>query len=173
MLVLTHNKPLRYELERRSKRLAELPRNLSCTTFFQWAAKCLGEWEATHVVAVGHRAQRVSRLKESVSLARKLSTAFLTDEIGWIKDHRLLTKDLYLERRPRRSRHLASRQPARGNVEAFPRLSARAEGDTDATDWHNIALRFHEAAVVEKSLPFPCFDAVFVDEAQFFAKIVV
>ena len=39
-----------------------------------------------------------------------------------------------------------------------------------ATDWHNIALRFHEAAVFEKSLAFPCFDAVFIDEAQFFAK---
>lgn len=47
---------------------------------------------------------------------------------------------------------------------------ARTPMDRNTTAKHNIALRFHEVAVLEKSPAFPRFDAIFVDEAQFFAK---
>jgi len=96
VLVLTHNKPLRHELERRTRRLADLPENLACTTFFQWAAKCLGSWEEK-MWWPSDIERAVSRLKESFPALGKLSTVFLTDEIGWIKDHRLLKRELYLE----------------------------------------------------------------------------
>jgi hypothetical protein len=114
VLVLTHNKPLRFELERRSKCLAALPKNLTCSTFFQWAAKSLGKWEE-HMWWPSDIERAVSRMKESFPSLAKFSTAFLADEIGWIKDHR--------------PRHFVPWKTARGNVEPVPHLSARTEGE--------------------------------------------
>jgi hypothetical protein len=171
VLVLTHNKPLRYELERRTQRLADLPKNLSCTTFFQWAAKSLGSWEEK-MWWPSDIERAVSRIKESFPSLDKLSTAFLTDEIGWIKDHRLLRKGLYLEadRAGRGTSFRGNQREEMWHLFAAYQNELRIRG---ATDWHNIALRFHDAAVVRKSLAFPCYDAVFVDEAQFFAKAIL
>jgi hypothetical protein len=168
VLVLTHNKPLRFELERRSKRLAKLPENLSCTTFFQWAAKSLGNWDE-RMWWPADIERNVSRLKQSFPSLENLSTAFLTDEIGWIKDHRLLSKELY-RNADRAGRGTSLRGNQREEMWCLFHAYQHEQKEKRATDWHNIALRFHEAAVVEKSLPFPCFDAVFIDEAQFFAK---
>ena len=168
VLVLTHNKPLRHELERRSKRLADLPANLTCSTFFQWAARCLGSWEE-RMWWPSDIERAVSRLKESFPSLEKLSTVFLADEIGWIKDHRLLKRELYLAAE-RVGRGTSFRGNQREEMWSLFRVYQNELRSHGATDWHNVALRFHEAAVVGKSLPFPCYDAVFVDEAQFFAK---
>ncbi|MEO7101668.1 MAG: UvrD-helicase domain-containing protein [Luteolibacter sp.] len=168
VLVLTHNRPLRYELERRSRFLAELPKNLSCSTFFQWAAKCLGPWEEK-MWWPAEVERRLFRLKEDTPSLAKLTTAFLAHEIGWIKDQRLLQKELYLDsdRAGRGTSLRGSQREEMWNLFHAYQHEMKNEG---ATDWHNIALRFHEAAVVEKSLRFPCYDAIFIDEAQFFAK---
>ncbi|MES2923038.1 MAG: UvrD-helicase domain-containing protein [Verrucomicrobiota bacterium] len=168
VLVLTHNKPLRFELERRTKRLAKLPKNLSCTTFFQWAAKCLGKWEE-RMWWPSDIERAVSRLKESFPSLENLSTVFLTDEIGWIKDHRLLARELY-QNADRAGRGTSLRGKQREEMWNLFLAYQHDQKNQRATDWHNIALRFHEAAVIEKSLPSPGFDAIFVDEAQFFAK---
>jgi hypothetical protein len=168
VLVLTHNKPLRYELERRTERLAKLPRNLSCTTFFQWAAKSLGKWNE-RMWWPSDIERAVSRLKESFPSLANLSTAFLTDEIGWIKDHRLLARERY-QNADRAGRGTSLRGKQREEMWNLFLAYQHDQKNNRATDWHNIALRFHEAAVMEKRLPFPCFDAIFVDEAQFFAK---
>lgn len=168
VLVLTHNRPLRFELERRSLCLAGLPGNLSCSTFFQWAAKCLGSWDE-RMWRSSEVERTLFRLKEKTPSLGKFSTAFLADEIGWIKDQRLLQKELYLEsdRAGRGSSLRGSQREEMWKLFHAYQHEMKSEG---ATDWHNIALRFHEAAVVEKSLRFPCYDAIFIDEAQFFAK---
>ena len=168
VLVLTHNKPLRFELERRSKVLAELPRNLTCTTFFQWAARSLGSWDE-RMWSPRDTERTLFRLKEDCPLLEKLSTAFLTDEIGWMKDHRLLRQDLYRDA-DRSGRGTSLRGGQREEMWTLFHAYQQAMKSEGATDWHNIALRFHDAAVVEKTLRFPHFDAVFIDEAQFFAK---
>jgi hypothetical protein len=168
VLILTHNKPLRHELQRRSARLAALPRNLTCTTFFQWAAKCLGSWDAT-MWWPSDIERCLSRLKDQVPGLARLSVAFLADEIGWIKDQRLMKWDLYLSA-DRAGRGTSLRGAQREEMWSMFRIYQHELERMGATDWHNIALRFHEAAVVERSLDFPEFDAVFIDEAQFFAK---
>ena len=169
VLVLTHNRPLRFELERRSKHLAKMPKNLTCQTFFQWADKSLGRlkgdrWSPSQIEKC------LSRLKEDMPLLGKLSAAFLADEIGWIKDQRLLKKQLYMEA-DRVGRGTSLRSNQREEMWKLFRGYQHELERRGATDWHNVALRFHEAAVVEKSLRFPFYDAVFIDEAQFFAKI--
>ena len=168
VLVLTHNKPLRFELERRSKVLAQLPRNLTCTTFFQWAARSLGSWDE-RMWSPRDTERTLFRLKEDFPQLEKLSTAFLTDEIGWMKDHRLLRQDLYRDA-DRSGRGTSLRGGQREEMWTLFHAYQQAMKSEGATDWHNIALRFHDAAVVEKTLRFPHFDAVFIDEAQFFAK---
>ncbi len=94
---------------------------------------------------------------------------WLAGEIGWIKDQRL----------PRREDHLAAERTGRGialtetrraEIRRLFEIYQHHFRDHGLTDWHNIALRFHDAAVVAKSPGFPQYDAVFVDEAQFFAK---
>jgi hypothetical protein len=168
VLVLTHNKPLRHELERRSACLAELPGNFTCTTFFQWAARSLGSWnERMWWPADIERA--LTAIKEDLPTISNQSTTFLADEIGWIKDNRILKKELYLNA-DRTGRGTSLRGNQREELWELFRFYQNELKSKGATDWHNIALRFHEAAVVEKSLRFPHYDAVFVDEAQFFAK---
>ena len=169
VLVLTHNAPLGHELKRRSLRLAGMPTNLTCTTFFKWAARCLGWWDET-VWYPRDIERALSRLKDALPTLDRLSTAFLADEIGWMKDHRLLKRELYLES-DRAGRGTSLRGAQREEMWSLFLAYQQEMEKHHATDWHNIALRFHRTAVVEGGLAFPCFDAVFIDEAQFFAKI--
>jgi hypothetical protein len=167
VLVLTHNRPLRYELERRSALLSSLPRNLSCTTFFQWARSCLGVWSETMWWPADIE-RELEILKELRPALSRISTSYLADEIGWIKDHGMLRKEEYLEA-DRSGRGTSLRGAQRDEVWEVFRGYQQTLRKAGATDWHNIALRFHEAAR-EGRLGFPRYDAIFVDEAQFFAK---
>jgi superfamily I DNA/RNA helicase len=167
VLVLTHNAPLQHELARRSAFLADLPKNLTCTTFFKWAAASLGRWEKMWWPSDIER--HLSRMKEEFPSLANLSAAFLADEIGWMKDNRLLRQTLYLES-DRAGRGTPLRGGQREEMWKLFRTYQHALRADGATDWHNVALRFHDAAVVKKRLRFPCYDAVFIDEAQFFAK---
>lgn len=169
VLVLTHNRPLRHELERRAKRLEKPLRNLECMTFFQWASRCIGPWKE-NTWSPREIENTIARLKDARPSLARLSTAFLVDEIGWIKDQRLLSSETYLAAdRTGRGAPLRGSQPMEmwRLFEDYQNALATA----DDTDWHNIALRFHDAAVIRKTLPFPVFDAILVDEAQFFAKV--
>lgn len=169
ILVLTHNRPLRFELERRSKSFKDAPKNLTCLTFFQWANDCLPIIAEERWMPA--RTERcLTRLKQDLQSLARLSPAFLADEIGWIKDQRLMTRDLYLGA-DRTGRGTSLRAAQREEIWELFRLYQNELVKEKATDWHNIALRFHEAAVTERSLGFPRFDAVLIDEAQFFAKI--
>lgn len=169
MLVLTHNKPLSHELARRSARLDGMPKNLVCLTFFQWAAKHLGRWEGERPWSPAKVERQIANLRDGFSSLENLSPAFLTDEIGWIKDQGFRKKDAYLEA-DRVGRGTALRANQREELWSLYSAYQHLLRDRGAVDWHNIALRFHEEAVVKRSLGFPAFDAIFIDEAQFFAK---
>ena len=171
VLVLTHNKPLRHELERRSERIAGLPRNADCLTFFQWAARSLrGDFGTAKTPVGAERMVEIVRgLQYQVPSLGKLSASFLSDEIGWLKDQRILRRDDY-HAADRAGRGTALTTAARTAVWSLFDIYQHHLRDSGLTDWHNIALLFHKAAVVEKRLVFPAYDAVFVDEAQFFAK---
>ena len=171
VLVLTHNKPLRHELVRRSRRLAVLPRNLDCLTFFQWAARSLkGEFgSAGSPLGADRMVETIRGLRDRISSLERYSASWLADEIGWIKDQRLLRREEYLAA-DRAGRGIALSDGPRDLVWKLFELYQHHLRDSGLTDWHNVALRFHDAAVVAESIGFPHYDAVFVDEAQFFAK---
>lgn len=168
VLVLTHNKPLRHELVRRAGRLETIAARLECRTFFQWAAAKLGDFGG-RPLSPTHTAEILELLRERRPALERFSTDYLTDEIGWIKDQRLVKKDDYL----------AADRVGRGTMmtagqrdelwEMFREYQKRLQKH-GLTDWHNVALRFHREAVVDGRFGFPVYDAIFVDEAQFFAK---
>ena len=111
----------------------------------------------------------VAHLKQDMPLLAKFSPAYLTDEIGWIKDHRLTTRELYLEAdRAGRGTRLSMTQ----REEVWKLVAAyqwHLKND-NANDWHGFALDFHRLAVEENRAGFPQYEAIFIDEAQFFAK---
>lgn len=167
VLVLTHNRPLRFELERRSMRLENLPTNLECRTFFQWAKQHIGN-TYDDVFQSWEIERTLEKFRRPFTNLEKFSTAFLTDEIGWIKDNCLHNKGFYQSSdRSGRGTRLTATQ--REELWQVFRLYQKHLDDQGRPDWHNVALRFHEFAVVQNSMT-RRYDAIFVDEAQFFAK---
>lgn len=171
VLVLTHNKPLRHELERRSDRISGLPHNVVCMTFFQWASRSLRGDFGTNEKPLGAErvVETVRHLQQDLPGLAKLTATWLADEIGWIKDQRILHREDYFAA-DRSGRGIALSAVRRDEIWRLFEIYQHHLRDRGLTDWHNIALRFHEAAVMENRLAFPAYDAVFVDEAQFFAK---
>jgi hypothetical protein len=168
VLVLTHNRPLRNELERRCGRLEGTARNLEWSTFFQWAVRSIGGIQGD-IWSPARTRSALIELRSGLPSLDPLSPDYLTDEIGWIKDHRLLTRDAY--RAADRSGR-GTRLTARQRDELWDLLSRYQHllHAQRANDWHGVALAFHRAAVEEGRLGFPRYDAIFIDEAQFFAK---
>ena len=168
ILVLTHNKALRYELERRVEYLQNRDRSLiRCMTFFQWAASCLGH--LGKIVLPDQTREMIDGIRDGHAELKGISTDYLIDETGWLKDQAILKQDDYLAA-DRRGRGLALRQDQKVAVwKVFKDYQHRLKAGREV-DWHNVALRFHDEACVRKSLGFPEFDAILIDEAQFFAK---
>ncbi len=172
VLVLTHNKPLRHELVRRSKRLDEAGAKLECLTFFQWAARGLKQDFGSKETPWGpdQTAVLVEELRTERKGLRRFSSAYLVDEIGWMKDHRLIERDAYLaaDRAGRGTMMTAGQREDLWELFRAYQVELSLRG---LTDWHNVALRFHRQVVIEKAIRLPDYDAIFIDEAQFFAKL--
>ncbi|MCW1884417.1 hypothetical protein OKA04_06715 [Luteolibacter flavescens] len=172
VLVLTHNKPLRHELERRSAKLSGKRAALDCLTFFQWAGRCLNRDFGSKEFPWGpdQTVKLVSEMRAGRKRLDRFSSAYLVDEIGWIKDHRLLERQAYLDA----DRAGRGTMMTAGQREDLWELFREYQHELDRrglTDWHNVALRFHREAVVEKTVKLQTYDAIFIDEAQFFAKL--
>ena len=166
-LILTHNIPLIHELARRHSLLIE-DANTTCIHFMKW---CHG--------LLPRRPDRILKRYEQEDLVRALAAAnhsvrglplhFLIEEIEWIKDYGVGSLDRYLRaRRAGRGRPLAEHQRR-----AVWRLFSDYEtalAKRDANDWPGLALRLLQAVETE-TVTLPRYDAVFVDEAQFFAPV--
>lgn len=168
VLVLTHNRALRFELERRVEVLAMQTKQISCMTFFQWASECLGGFDQ-RILFPDEVRQTIDDLRRASRTLDGVSTDYLVDEIGWIKDQAMLKPAEYLDA-DRRGRGLALKPEQKAAVWDLLRSYQNLLDDQQALDWHNVALRFRKAACDIKSLGFPSYDAILVDEAQFFAK---
>jgi len=168
VLVLTHNRALRFELERRAEVLAKQTNQISCMTFFQWASECLGGFDQ-RILFPDEVRRAIDQLRHASRSLEGVSTDYLVDEIGWIKDQAMLKPADYLEA-DRRGRGLALKPEQKAEVWELLRSYQNLLDEQQALDWHNVALRFRKAACVVKSLRFPSYDAILIDEAQFFAK---
>ncbi|MFZ5807747.1 MAG: UvrD-helicase domain-containing protein [Chloroflexota bacterium] len=170
-LVLTHNRPLNYDIQGRFARLqGSLPPNIEWRTFNSW---CYQHWPTREKWVEPLTIQRRKMLVEAIW--RKflsdlpLSPQMFLGEIDWVKDRIPMDRDSYLTV-DRRGRGFGLTMEQRGRVyDAISAYHAELERE-GCLDWADVPQRiwhFIEAGQMD----LPEYDVIMVDEAQFFAPL--
>lgn len=170
VLVLTHNKPLILDLKRRYALLTGGDQGVEWRTFQGW---CWANWPTDEpkptMVGLKERRELVTQVWQQHLADSALSPELLQDEIDWLKDRLITTRQGYLEA-DRAGRGFALREAMRGRVyEAIRAYQAELQA-RGVLDFGDVPRRVWRA-LVEEGEPFPRYDVVLIDEAQFFAPI--
>lgn len=176
VLVLTHNRPLIFELQRRAGELGGAPANLVCQNFYRWArselVKIGGWFEEGEIVPPYQVKRELGRMlyKDAAPSGGRTSftVGFLADEIAWIKDQNIRGKAAYLAA-ARSGRGTALQASQREEVWRYFGDYQKWLESEKKIDWNGVAMRFLDAAAAGR-LGFPSYDCILIDEAQFFAK---
>ena len=170
-LVLTHNKPLRKDLESRFRRLeGTLPENITWQTFYGW---CYQNWPKQPAwmrpVSIKKREKIIQRVWEDQLQDTAITPYKLAGEIDWIKDQKPLTRRQYL-RADRRGRGFGLNSDQRQRMwEAYVSYQSHLEQNR-LCDWGDIPQHLWQF-VNDKEIILPRYDAILVDETQFFAPL--
>lgn len=166
LLILTHNRPINGELERRLLAKAGPDSRIEWRTFFSWAMSRMPAGPST-IIPAYRMEVRVRELMDGHDFGT-LSPAFVAEEIGYLRDLGIDTLDDYLALdRLGRSRGLnADRRRQVWDLLARHRKAMAATGESD---WHEEALRFRNH-VRDHPERLRTYEFIFIDEAQFFAK---
>lgn len=167
VLVLTCNKPLQVELRRRFEELSE---RHGAVEFLTFHAFCLKHWPGEGRPMVMDPSRRRILYEEALaSLARPvLSRHHVEEEFAWIFDHGFSDEETYAAH-PRRGRGFRMDAELRSTMWAASvrfREGCAAEG---SSDWSLLPLLFRER--LEAADDLSPYDAILVDEAQFFAPV--
>ncbi|MDP0489835.1 MAG: AAA family ATPase [Verrucomicrobiota bacterium JB023] len=168
MLILTHNRPISVQLKERFRGLVPQGAKVEWRTFFSWATSIIRPAET--VIGDGKFRNRLALLKATRPDLGKFTVDFLADELDYLRDLGVRSKDAYLSLE-RSGRLTALQAPAR---EAIWQLLVdyRHELERDKLlDWPEVALRFEDQIRQAPEKLAPGYDFIFIDEAQFFAKI--
>ncbi|MCF7674102.1 MAG: hypothetical protein K9N23_15695 [Akkermansiaceae bacterium] len=168
LLILTHNRPINAELRRRAVATAPEGSRIQGLTFFQWAARILKP-PVGKIIADYETHAIISRIATGIPGLGKLSPRFLTDEIGYLRDLGIHTIQAYLELE-REGRFTGLTADRRHVVWAVLGKYREILANDGLTDWHERALEFQDFATSQPE-KLDKHDFVFIDEAQFFAKI--
>lgn len=170
MLVLTHNRALIHDLEHKYQRLSQEDRSVTWRTFM---GLCHHHWPAAtpwnDPLSVTERLQVIRRIRQRYLDRTAVTETMLRDEIDWYKDSMLFNRHDYLDA-DRTGRGFAlpitMRKRVFDAIEAYQNeLTARK-----TMDWGDVPRRIWHAIQNGEIAP-PCYHAVFIDEAQFFAPI--
>ncbi len=167
LLVLTHNRPINGELERRLTAAAGRAPRIEWRTFFSWS------WsQSPHrpgsMVPDYRMEERVRALMQGHDFD-KLTPAFIAEEIGYLRDLGLDSLDDYLAlERTGRLKGLGTER--RRAIWELLRRHREEMARADESDWHEQALRFRDQARRDPEL-LRKYEFIFIDEAQFFAKV--
>lgn len=167
LLVLTHNRPINGELERRLTAKAGEDSRIEWRTFFSWAGSHSKNWPDKFVSEYQMK-ERVAKLMPGGDFGN-LTAAFIAEEIGYLRDLGVSTLDEYLAlERSGRMKGLSTER-RRAIWELLLRHRAELKRANES-DWHEQALRFrrHARRHPEKLRQY---EFIFIDEAQFFAKV--
>ncbi|MCH7227840.1 hypothetical protein [Haloferula sp. A504] len=167
LLVLTHNRPINGELKRRLTTAAGRATRIEWRTFFSWA-RSQSPHRPGGMVHDYQMEERVRALMRDRDFGR-LTPAFIAEEIGYLRDLGIDTLDEYLalDRSGRLKRLGPEQRRAIWNLLGRHRESMER---ADESDWHEQALRFRDHARCHPEL-LRKYDFIFIDEAQFFAKV--
>lgn len=174
-LFVTHNKPLIGDLQWRFKKLSALhssPETSLRTTefihFFRWCGTLHYQKELTPINSQDRRA-RIAKLVAETFPKSGLPDSFFIDEVSFIADQIEDTLEAY-QNADRAGRGVALDRQQRARMHS---LYTRYRGSLIAnreTDWPFIVRMVWEKARSGR-LKLPCYTAIYVDEAQFFAPV--
>lgn len=170
-LVLTHNRPLNYDMQARFyKLMGYLPENIEWHTFNGW---CYKHWPVSErwvePLSLQDRLSLVENIWREHLQNSPLTPKMLLEEIDWVKDHPPMDQDTYLsiERRGRGfGLSIEQREQVFRAMQAYQRTLERM-GSCDWGDIPQGIWRFMEEGKFAESL----YDVILVDEAQFFAPL--
>jgi hypothetical protein len=170
-LVLTHNKPLRYDLESRFNRLeGSSPEQIDWHTFFSW---CYAVWPTDQAwvqpLSIMVRSAVITAAWRKHLADSAVTPHMLTGEIDWIKDQPPMDEADYLAA-DRRGRGFGLTADQRSRLwRAYQAYQAQlaAEGACDWADIPQTLWRWAAAGQVD----LPRYDAILIDETQFFAPL--
>ena len=167
VLVLTCNKPLQVELRRRFDELSEGRGRVEFLTFH---AFCLKRWpvEVRPTVLDGMRRRELHDAALASLTRQDLTRNQVEEEFAWIFDHGFADEEAYAAR-PRRGRGFRMDSALRAKFWSASREFREACAKEGAADWSLLPLLFLEA--LDRAGELPLYDAVLVDEAQFFAPV--
>lgn len=170
ILGLTHNRPLIRDLRARYRALPPQTPAVEWKTFNQWC-KSLWPDKATwrDPVALSSRERIVMQLWQAHLGDTAISERMLLEEIDWIKDRLIFSASDYL-RAERIGRGFALSEAQRRKVYAAHRAYQDELKARQRADWGDIPRmiwRWLQAGRIRM----PQYDAILVDEAQFFAPI--
>lgn len=170
ILGLTHNRALIHDLQARHRVLDPDGGSVKWLTFNQWCRSLwLDDSNFPKPIGQAFKEALVARAWRAHLAETAISERMLLDEIDWYLDRLLFTRDDYLAAdRTGRGFPLneAQRQRMYNAIEAF-QTEMKGRG---LNDWAHVPRRVW-GWVQDGSLRLPQYDAILVDEAQFFAPI--
>jgi hypothetical protein len=168
-LVLTHNKPLIQDLDRRLNKIIRDPAHrtrIKCIHFSSWCRKFVSDGK---ILSNFEREDLIRSCAEQVPKAADLPLRFLCDEIDWIESYDVRTPEEYSRaKRVGRKRSLSEQQ--RRAVYSVLEKYRQLLRDKNCLDWTTLSTVLWER-VRSGQQKLPSYDYVFVDEAQFFAPV--
>ena len=170
-LVLTHNRPLIRDMKARYGLLTgETPRNIEWLTFNGW---CRRYWPDTPLWSAPLGEQRRLALIKDIWRRYFWSTGItprmLRSEIDWVKDQVIFDKDAYMDV-DRRGRGFRLTYEQRQQMLQAILAYQKHLKETECVDWAEVPRQMWRFVRDGAVLP-PQYDAVLVDEAQFFAPL--
>jgi SAM-dependent methyltransferase len=175
ILVLTHNTALIQDMRYRSERLGGEDHGITYHTFFQW---CSAHWPRDIARWPNIANDTDPRLQQSLMIAWEqhladtaLTPHMLQREIAWLQDQNIFCLEDYLtDKRKGRGADFRLRQDLREQVyAAYERYEAELERHRIA-DWGSIPRHVWQF-LRDGALAIEPYDAILVDEAQFFAPL--
>jgi len=165
LLVLTCNKPLQMELRRR---FAELGGNELRCAWMTFHAFCLRHWVGQAPDIASHARRRAVLERVSTDLVKGgLERRQVEDEFAWIFEQGYADLDAY-HAHARKGRGFRCNEALRERLWKAA-AAYRTELEEEAiSDWPLLARQLSDLYAQEGS-PVPQYDAILVDEAQFFA----
>jgi len=172
-LVLTHNRPLSFDMQSRFNRLeGKLPEAIEWRTFNAWCYHLWPKNLAWVEPLSKHKRERILRAAWQNTLAdSKITDHMLLSEIDWLKDQLPMSQNEYLtiDRRGRGfGLSIEQRQKMWAAIENYQQML----DEQGALDWSDVP-QYLWQFIKEESVVLPQYDFILVDEAQFFAPLWV
>jgi len=168
-LVLTHNRPLNHDMQRRFTRLeGKLPQNIEWNTFNGW---CYHHWPKPpgwrEPLKLGKRQKILAEIWRTTLKGPPISTQMFKSEVDWIKDQLPMSLEEYLAV-DRRGRGFGLSAEQRQHVYAALGAYQATLDRRDLLDWGDVPRRLWQFCQ-DGQVILPTYDAILIDEAQFFA----